>query len=242
MSCELKKNIILPPSLCDETGRLSIPGFFSVFMDLASEHAHNLKVGGDDLLKNGLFWIIVKTKLKIYDRPEMFCGLTLNTWPEAPERVKCNRYYRISDAESLLAEGKSEWAVIGINDGKIHRISEVMPDDISYSDEKACDAPYATLQENLTDFENLGPYTVRSTDIDIGNHMNNVAYVRAMLSLFTCDDPARTNVTEADISFKSPSYENEVLEVKIRRSGCSTEIRMIKENGKTAAAARLVAG
>jgi acyl-ACP thioesterase len=66
----------------------------------------------------------------------------------------------------------------------------------------------------LISAETIGTYTVKSTDIDIGNHMNNALYVRAFFGFISCDDLTNSEPTEIEIAFKSPCFENEVLNVK----------------------------
>lgn len=242
MICQMEKQMTVLPSICDNTSRLSIPSIFSIFMDLASEHAPMLGVGGEELMRKNLFWLTVKTKIKIHERPKMLDKITARTWPEAPERIRCNRYYSLSDGNKTLAEGKSEWTIIGIDDGKLHRPNEVYPSDLEHSEDKVCTEPFVRLSEDFSECDEIGKYKVRSTDIDLGQHMNNAAYVRAIFGMFTCKEIEEMNVTEAEIAFKTPSFEGEELSVKIRRNEGYIDIGMIKESGKAAAVARLTMG
>ena len=61
--------MIILPSLTDSSGKLSVPDCFSLFMDVAAVHAPMLKCGTEDLAKQGLFWLTVRSKIKIIRRP-----------------------------------------------------------------------------------------------------------------------------------------------------------------------------
>ena len=114
-----EKEMKILPSVCDGTGRLSIPDTFALFMDMATEHADALGIGLKDLAKDDLFWLTVKTKVRFLKRPKMGDTVLVSTWPEAPQLLRCNRDYAVSaDGETILA-GKTEWAVMNMKTGKL---------------------------------------------------------------------------------------------------------------------------
>lgn len=225
--------------MCDNLSKLSIPSLFTIFMDLACEHAPMLNLGSDKLASKGLFWVAARTKVKIHRLPEMLSEVSANTWPEAPGRIRCNRYYTISDNTEMLAEGKTEWAIINLTTGRPVKLSEVYPEDMEHCEEKACDIPFARINEDFTDCENIGSYTVRSTDIDIGQHMNNVAYIRALFGAFTCKELEKLNITDVDIAFRQQCYEGETLNLYKRLAENGLEIGFIKQDGTAAATVKL---
>ena len=68
---EYQKNLIISPSNADLTGKLSYPAAFSIFMDLAAEHAELLGLGSAAMAEKNRFWLTVKTKILFYSRPGM---------------------------------------------------------------------------------------------------------------------------------------------------------------------------
>ena len=240
MITKMEKPISILTSMCDNTSKMSIPSIFSLFMDIATEHAPQMGVGFYDLSKRGLFWITVKTKIKIFNLPKIIDEVTAATWPETPGRVRCNRYYTISKDGEILVTGKSEWAVISLNDGRLHKLSEINPEGLEYSKDIVCDEPYAHISEDFSDCEILGRYKVCSTDIDLGQHMNNAAYIKALFGMFSCKELEDMNICEADIAFRTPCYEGDELTVRCRKDDNALEIGILKSDGKTAATARLV--
>ena len=89
MYARMDKNAKIYLSMCDESGRLSIPGLFNLFIDAAGEHGTEIGLGMDDLAKKGLFWLAVKTKIQVSERPALLDEVRLyaaNTLTEMLDR------------------------------------------------------------------------------------------------------------------------------------------------------------
>ena len=239
MNNRLEKSIRIPVSLCDHTGHLDIPGFFTIFMDMASEHATDINIGMDNLGEKGLIWLAVKSKFRFYSKPKMFSTVTATTWPAEPARIRADRLYKMEQDGQLIAEGKNEWAIFHPESGKLVKFAEVYPADFIHWDEIVCEGRYAKLKDNFDDAEEIGRYTVASGDLDTSRHMNNVEYLKVIFSAFTSSQLEEMNVTEVDITYKNQCYEGEepVLKRKISEDGC--EIGIIKADGTAGAIAKI---
>ncbi|MBQ8203341.1 MAG: hypothetical protein IJZ75_03575 [Clostridia bacterium] len=234
-----KSQFKLPVSLADNNGRLSIPSVFYLCCDLATYHAAELKVGLDILGPKGLFWLAVKTKIKIHRLPSMMENIEAITWPEAPNRIRCNRYYAIKSGEELLIEGKTEWAVIDINTNRLQKVEGIYPEELVHLEDTVCDEPYEKFNLDFKDGKDFGSYTVKSTDIDVGNHMNNAAYARAFISLFTCEEINKMNIKEVEITYKAPCFEGENLTVKRIDTEDAIYLAMLHNDSSLASAIKL---
>jgi len=240
MQAKMEKQMRVLTGQCDNTGRMSIPSIFALFMDLATEHGSDIKLGIDDLAEKDLFWLTVKTKVQIRRRPELMTRITAETWPEAPGRISCNRYYTICQDGERIVTGKSEWAIIEKTGGKLRRLSEVYPGDIEHCPDVVCEDPYMRPSRDFSGCQVMGRYTVRSTDIDVGQHMNNVAYVKMLFGMFSCSQLEEYRIREAEIAFHIPCLEGEEITLCRRDVEGGMEIGMLNPEGKTAAIARLL--
>lgn len=241
MQAKMEKHLTILTSHCDHTSHLSLPAIFSLFMDLATEHGSLIGLGTDDLAVKGLFWLTVKTKIRIHRLPRSMDTATAMTWPETPGKVRCNRYYALYDGDELLVEGKTEWAMIDPESGKLFRISDAYPGDLEHCPDTVCEGAYARINEDFSDAEVLDSYRVRSTDIDLGQHMNNAAYPRVFFGAFSCAERRQMTVREVDITFRSPCYEGDTLTLYRRRCEEGVELALCRADGKTAAVMRIVA-
>lgn len=234
------KELTILPSVCDSAAALGVPDTFALFMDIATEHACALGCGLDVLGPRGLFWLTVRTRVKFLRRPRMLERVTLSTWPEAPGKLRTNRCYTIEGHGGLLAAGKTEWTVLDQNTGRLHPMADVFAPDPASLPESVWDEPFTRLPDEA--FGEFARYTVRSTDIDLGGHMNNAAYLRVLASLFSCETWQGMNVREAEIAYRAACHEGDTLCWQKRPDGGALALRAALPDGRTIALIRLVTG
>ncbi len=239
MKNKLEKSYIIPVSMCDNTAKLSYPGIFDIFMDMATDHAALLGVGGDALKEKKCFWVAAKTMVKITDRPRMLTEAKAVTWPEKPGNIRCNRYYTIEHNGNILVEGKTEWTILSLESGRPVKTADVYPSDIVHTEDVVCDIPFSRMSADFSDCDEILRHKVVSTDIDLSQHMNNVAYIRAFLSAFSCKEIEEMNIREMEITYRTQCFEGEELSLRMRRCDNSLEIGAVKEDGKCAAILRI---
>ena len=230
MKCMDSKEIVVLPSLCDFEGRLSVPAAFGLFMDAATEHAEKLGFGMSALMPRGLFWLTVRSKVRFYRRPAMTEKVTVTTWPETPERSRCNRGYAIEQGGNVLVEGRTEWMVMDLNRNRLVPTDTVLPGDLDISERRVLNDPFLRLSEDFSDAEDLGTFTVRSTDIDVGGHMNNAAYIRALAAAFTSGEWRDLNIRELEASYRTPCFEGETLKIQKREADNHIDIKFSRDN------------
>ena len=238
MDNHLIKNLKIPASDCDHTSRLSAPDTFALFQDAATDHALDLHIGVPDLAPRHLFWLTVKTKVRFLRRPGMNESVQLETWPEPADRIRCNRDYRLTHDGETLALGKTEWAIVDTTTGQLHKASEVFPEELTFRTDAVWREPFARLRDDFADEPVFARYTVRSVDIDLGGHMNNVAYVRALAGAFSVAEWDAMDVKEMEVHFKATCYEGDTLELQRRNRDGATEVCM-SVDGRTVILARI---
>ncbi len=234
MKCRYEKKYTIGPSDCDHTSRMGMPAAFEAFMDIASEHAESLNIGVTFMKETGLFWLTAKTRVHIYRSPRMEQNIVVETWPLKPRGIQEIRDYRIrSESGELLAEGKTQWAMLDTRSGELIRMEELFPDDFEFVEEKVLDDPFLRVREDVSDCEEAGSYVVRSVDIDLGGHMNNSAYVRALFGAFSTGELDAMKINDCEVSFKKTCYEGDLLRFFKRTTDKGTEV-VVKNNSETA--------
>ncbi|MBQ7565567.1 MAG: hypothetical protein IJT18_00455 [Oscillospiraceae bacterium] len=234
-----RREAAILPSMCDSAGRLSVPGTFALFMDAATEHAEALGVGLRAMAAKNLFWLTVRTRVRFFRRPAMMETVTVETFPEDAGRVRCDRDYRLLCGEELLAAGKTEWAILDTATGKLRPAQDVMPAGIEPPVTPVWEEPFSRIDEDFSGAEALGAYTVASTDIDLGGHMNNAAYIRALAGMFPGKVWNAMRIRELEAVFRAPCFEGDTIAAVRRTADGATDIRM-RVGEKTVLLARLV--
>ncbi len=223
-----EREILLPPSVCDATGRLGYPGAFSLFMDAATEHAERLGIGLSEMLARRRFWLTVRTKIEFYERPRISEALRLLTWPEKPGAVRFNRSYELRRGEALLVAGRTEWAVLNTDTGTVAPSADLMPEGVAYERGAAVEAGYVRMPDRFAGLAPFAEYRVRSTDIDLGGHMNNAAYPRALFGALPGRAYQEEELRCIDLVFRAPCFEGETLQLYRREEAGALDLRMAR--------------
>ena len=219
---------IILPSMADAGGRLGIPNTFGLFMDIASIHAGLLGCGLNAMSRRGLFWLTVKTQIVFFDRPMVMERVSARTWPESPGKIRCNRSYELRRGEEILVAGKTEWAVMDLRTKQLSPLSEIYPSELSFDLPLAVPDPYARIRDTEDDWQPFADYRVRSTDIDLGGHMNNAAYPRALFGAFSTEELEAMQARSIDLIFRAPCYEGEELTFYKKESEGVTDLRVAR--------------
>lgn len=233
MSEILRKEAIIPISRCDFEGVLGIPETFSLMMDLATEHAQSIDLGVGTLGKKHLFWLAVRTRVHFLKRPKLEEKVVLSTWPEQPQRLRNNRSYLIEKDGERLVEGKTEWAILDTETNRLVKGEDVYPEGLVYEPDSVFDDPFERVRDSFEESEKFAEYTVRSTDIDLGGHMNNSAYLRALFSVFSTAERKAMEIRGVDVRFVAPAFEGETLSIYRHMNIEKTEYCMKKQDGAT---------
>ena len=210
MEAKYSRDIQINPSNCDASGRESIDDIFDLFIDIAGEHATELDLNALSLMKKSLYWVVAKAMVRIYKRPNMYDTVTFSTWPEAGAGFRCFRSNTIERKGEVIVASRQQWAVISGMDGKPRNVAQLLPDSIIYLEDRAVDEDFSHITGEFPG-EPFAVYKVKSTDIDFAGHMNNVAYIRALESLYSTKEWARLDPYEIEISYVSSCHEGDEL-------------------------------
>ena len=228
MQPRFEQEILIPPSACDYSGKLGYAGAFAVLMDLATEHAERLGIGLAAMKAKNRFWVTVKTKIIFYEHPAVSEAVRLITWPEKPGAVRCNRSYEIRRGDELLIAGRTEWAVMNTELNTIAPATDLFPAELDYMSGASVSEPFARIPARFDGAEPFASYTVRSTDIDLGGHMNNAAYPRALFAAFSTKELEAMQARSIDLIFRTPCYEGEELTFYKREGEGVTDLRVAR--------------
>ncbi len=233
-------DIRILPSQVDFSNRLGYYETFRLFMDIANMHAEKLGVGQLKLMADGRFWLTVKTRIRFFGRPRMGDLVQAQTWPVRPGSLRTDRCYRLCNEDGPLAEGRTEWAVMDIKAQRLSNVTEIFPEGLVFNEESFSVTDFPRIGAPDESVPVKGTYRVTSSDIDMGMHMNNCAYIRALLGLFDVDELKRMRISEITAIFKASAHEGDVLSLRCRKDGDAMDCGLFLEDGKPSLLARIV--
>ena len=233
-------DIRIQPSQTDFENKLGYYETFRLFMDLANTHAEKLGVGQLKLMSGNLFWLTVKTRICFFRRPEMGDLVEAQTWPVRPLSLRTDRCYRLKDQSGVLAEGRTEWAVMDLGRGRLANLGGIFPEELIFNDESFSITDFPRIIPADDTYSMKGEYKVTSADIDMGLHMNNTAYVRALMGMFSLQELKDMEIKEITVVFKTSAHEGDVLSMALKRDGNTIDCGLYFKDGKPSLLAQII--
>ena len=238
-----EKEFVLTPDYCDARAGLSPYGAFTIFQAIATQHAEMIGVGGAAMAKRGEFWLTVHSRIDFLGKAKLMQTLTAKTWPEPCDEksIRCFRSYSLKAGDDLIALGRTQWAILGPEKKVVPFGQSGFPQDFPFTGEEGITDNPTRFRDDFSPADLVREYTVRPTDIDFGQHMNNVAYIRVILDCFSAKEIASGKIESIEAHYASPCLEGGKLCVYQKEDGGTRRIAIKKADGKPAvlAAVRL---
>ncbi len=153
------------------------------------------------LFEMGYSFVLSRIRLSLYAPIHSHEVIEVETWACESRGVQFNRCYRILRDGVIVAEAVSVWALCGIKDRRLHRVSEF---DLGYrtDDMLELDLPARFKIPDDVELHLVGERTVEYADIDLNGHMNNTKYPDILCG-YIQEDMRGQRVISLGISFVS---------------------------------------
>lgn len=158
-------------------GKVFVTSLMDYLEDNAVNHAENLNIGIDYLLKNKIAWVIYKWDVKINKYPAVTEKLKVRTKPYSIKRFFAYRQYEILNSEDeVIASANSLWFLIDTERRRPTRVSKEIYTKFGLTIEDNDEIEFEKLKDPK-DAKYIKEFEVRYSDIDTNNHVNNVKYI-----------------------------------------------------------------
>lgn len=189
----------------DKYNRIKPSAVLELFQDAAGQHAIEIGVGFDDLIKRSYLWVLTRIKFKIISNPKSYQKVVIKTWPLEPNRLNYRREYCIEDEKGdRLIVGSSEWVIMHSEKRRLISDQNLYP----FTDGFYTDVMFEGKLCKIHDFETTTePRMVNAgfSELDANNHVNNTKYASYVLDAVP---PSENDVLD---TFQI-DYRKEVLE------------------------------
>lgn len=204
------------------------------FQDVASRHAMFLGIDDFSLLeKDNAMWVITKTKVKINKLPLWNDDVSIRTWPMGADGVRCNRCYQIIKDNEILINGITEWVIIDATTRTLRKVETTSyPNDIDWITEKSIEEKFRRFKDDFTENDVVYKRLIRSGDIDVTHHTNNVTYITMLLDTFSVKELENMSLKEIEVSYINESFEGETLSIYRKKREDGTYFSIKKDDGK----------
>lgn len=180
--------ITVPSFLCTTDDTLGLDGLAGIFQEAAWQHARSFGVDftGDD---SAVFWALHRLGVVVNRPPRWNETVRVVTWPSRMEKLFAMREYRVEIGGETVALASSSWLILQPDRRPGYPGRPVPPQRHLSEEWTSPDVPLdmplgrldgldeavvaATLGDNTR-----GWHTVRPSDTDRNNHVNNARYVQ----------------------------------------------------------------
>ena len=163
--------------------------------------------------KFNAFWVFTKTKVHFERRPDWREIVTAKTFPIDNLGIRTHVNTQLIDKNGkTLITANQEACVLSLENHRPLKIT-----DLPYPKENFPDAVFTEAFERFpTDFSDndfVFEQEIRSSQIDMSHHMNNIEYIKLALCVFTDDFLQSHEITDLEVHYTGESKEGQILKV-----------------------------
>lgn len=174
--CTLNFNVTLPD--VGEKNMLTNKGILRMLQEAACIHSSDSGISINTTEKDGIAWVVLNWKLKVFSRPCWNSSIKINTWTRKISRIFFYRDFEVyDDKNNLIAIATSKWILYDLNKQSIANISQEIKARYIIVNKNVFDEPIEEKIKAPEKYEISSSYTVLKRDIDTNHHVNNLNYL-----------------------------------------------------------------
>ncbi|MBE6788027.1 MAG: hypothetical protein E7537_06740 [Ruminococcaceae bacterium] len=216
----------------DKFGHIKPSAILEFFQDAAGQHAEELGLGFEAMLKRNYLWVMTRVKFQILSAPKQFQKIVVKTWPLEPNRINYKREYVIEDLNgNVLIRGGSEWVVIDSVKRRFVTVTDLYP----FNDGFEKEVMFKEKLQKIRDFETKGEgYFVCAgfSELDNNNHVNNTKYANYIMNAIA--PKQREQIESFQIDYRKEVMEGAKLEIFHTREENIIVVKGVNESGEIA--------
>ena len=217
----------------DPAGRITIQSIFNYMQEAAGNHAAELGVSFDQLLKQNLAWVLSRVHLRIDKYPFWKQTITIETWPADKDAYYAIRDFRILDENSNeIGQATTSWMMLDI----IKRKPVLMPEYIEELKNTELGRALSDRFEKLPKLERVDSqksFNVRLSDLDLNQHVNSVNYIEWALESVPAEVQKNYILTDVEVTYRAESNYGDRIQarcqVETNTDGCKIIHRLQRE-------------
>jgi acyl-ACP thioesterase len=197
----------------DADNRLKVSTVFDYYQDAASLHADNLKVGYDDLIPKGYFWVLSWAKFEFNDYPKFKDEVKIQTWGKKQFKLYSLRDFMLhSSDDQLLCKGTTAWLLLDAKTLRPKILTQLFPD-VMMLEEKNALTDLPQKFPSIPRTEIVYSKQIKYSDIDLNKHANNAKYVELIQDCYNQEFHSLHRMNSLTISFISETKYGDTVEV-----------------------------
>jgi acyl-ACP thioesterase len=199
----------------DFNSKLNVFSLFNYFQEIAWEHAAILQFGLEDLSKKNLFWVLSRVRVEIVRLPNWAEKITLITYPRGIDGLFALRDYEVYDSEgNCIISGSSSWLILDAKNRRPIRLNDLDLDFFN-NNRRALSVNASKIVEVKQNPVRVDNLVVKTSDIDLNNHVNNARYIEWAYNMFPLAFHKENLLKVVEVNFLAEGKENNNLSVEL---------------------------
>ncbi len=181
-------------------------------------HSGNIGLDHKTMRENSnAFWVVTKIKLQFKSNIKSGDKINISTWTHPLGQVRACRDMMIKSGNTIKVKGSSEWCCLDINTRRLMKLSNIVYPDLDMVCNDKTGLEFTNMRLNVEKDDYIYTRTIRSTDIDINNHTNNLKYNFMAMDAFSVEELRNMDIKEYEIYFVNECHEGDNVDIYRKR-------------------------
>lgn len=169
--------------------------------------------------KSNAFWVVTKLKVKLNRSVSSGENIKVATWTQPLSTIRAIRDFTIKQKNSIVAKASAEWCCLDFDTRRIRKLSTIQYPNLEMVEKGSSNITFNNINQEYTNKNFVYSRTIRSTDIDINSHTNNLKYNTIALDAFSVEELKNFEIKEYEIHFVNESREGDIINVYRKKVG-----------------------
>ncbi len=208
------KKLIVDDTELDYNYKVPLTELMRLIESAAFDHSDMIGIDHKTMREESkAFWVVGKIKLVLKGEIQGGDKISVSTWTHPLGMVRANRDFMIKANRSTKVKGTSEWCCLDYETRKVRKLSSIAYPDLDMVATDYLKLDFTNLKLDFSEKDLAYTRKIRSTDIDINNHTNNLKYNFIALDSFSVEEMREMDIKEYEIYFVNESRESEEISV-----------------------------
>ncbi len=199
--------------------KLKVSALLNYFQDAMVHNADSYGAGTDFYQSIGLVWVLIDYEIDIISLPVGKSTVTCGTLPYSFKRYFAYRKWEMWDQDkNLIAQAKGKFVLVDILTKEIVTPTKEVISMFKYSSTTAQALKFSKNKQLNTQVIYQSEDIVKTSYIDINNHMNNVYYMIVAYDNIPSNILEKHQLKQIRITFKKESLLGEKLVIEGRKA------------------------
>ncbi len=210
---KFKKEYLVPYFNTDKNGYLRFPNILAYMAETSSWHSDSIGAGIEELVKRNIGWMLNRWEVKVNKYPRAKDSIFITTWTSGFNKFYATREFTMEDKEgNIFALATTQWILIDMNRKRPIRIPVDFIEKYKRIEEFNF-SEFTDFNIIVDDIEESSNFTVRRSDIDNNNHVNNIKYVDWIIEDMKIQTYENETIEEFSIIYKKEILEGSEINI-----------------------------